>query len=178
MAATVAVAWSCELRPVTNSIVDARWSVPVPADLAAASPQATATYYHRSEGPGRDSEWYDDLRVKRAGWPFLALRGVDGPLPTRGYLPSTIFLPDSKYVPAFARGHLLPLGPILPGFAVDTLIYGAAAWVALAVLAGLGATVRKFRGRCPGCGYPRAAGALRCPECGHLARAQSKSPGS
>ena len=160
---TVAAAWYCELRPGGNVIVDLAHNVPLPPDLVLAGGPTTAAYYHRSVGPGRMSEWHDDLKVKSAGWPLLAMRGVEGP--ARTYLPSTILLPDTAIVPKFAREKILPLRPIPLGFAADTLLFGSASWLGFAALARLRAAVRRARGRCGGCGYPRA-GEERCPECG------------
>ena len=166
MALTAAVAWWCELRPVTNYVVDVAEGVIVPPDVARASQRPVALYYHRSEEFGRIHQWYDELRIKRAGWPLLALQGMDGPAAARPFLPSTVFLPDSKYLPEFARKHPIPLRPMLPGFAVNTLLYGTVTWCLLALLARLRGKVRSLRKRCTGCGYPRQPETDRCPECG------------
>ncbi|MHC4102380.1 MAG: hypothetical protein ACYSW1_16050, partial [Planctomycetota bacterium] len=66
--------------------------------------------------------------------------------------------------------RVIPLAPIWPGFAVDTLFY-AAIWAALLLLlVGPGAvrrTARAARGLCGHCGYDlRHAGHEACPECG------------
>jgi hypothetical protein len=167
MAITVLVAWWCELRPVTNAVVDVAASAPMPADLKAATKRTVSSYYHRSEGFGRTSEWYDDFKVKHAGWPLLALRGVDGPSLTRPFLPSTVYLPDKPLVPPQVRGKAIPLRPVLPGFAVDTLLYGVVAWFGFELLARLRGRLRRFRSRCPGCGYPLDPSTTRCSECGH-----------
>ena len=165
MASTVAVAWWCELRPGRNVIVDLAHNVALPPDLVREGWPKTAAYYHRSLGPARMSEWHDDLKVKSAGWPLLAMRGVEGPAAAHTYLPSTVLLPDTALVPEFARGKILPLRPIATGFAVDTLLYATAAWLAFAGAARLRGIVRRSRGRCAACGYPRA-GSGPCPECG------------
>ena len=60
-----------------------------------------------------------------------------------------------------------PLRPIWPGFAIDTLVYGAL-WLGL--LVGFGATKRALRtrrGHCPQCGYDlRGDLDAGCSECG------------
>lgn len=168
LAATVLIAWWCELRPVTNTVVDVAGSAPMPADLVTTAGRTTAWYFHRSEGFGRVSEWFDDFKVKRAGWPCLSLRGVDGPSMARPFLPSTVYLPDGALVPPFARGRAIPLHPVFPGFAVDTLLYSVAAWLAFELLARLRGSLRRVRSRCPGCGYPLESGSARCSECGRV----------
>jgi hypothetical protein len=69
------------------------------------------------------------------------------------------------------RGRIfLPLRPIWTGLIGDTLIFGAAAWIAMTALTSLRSQVRRRRGACARCGYDlRATPAdSACPECGVL----------
>jgi hypothetical protein len=61
----------------------------------------------------------------------------------------------------------LPLIPIWPGFAINTLLYGAALWLLLAGPGALRRIMRRRRGRCPKCNYDlRGVSGVGCPECG------------
>lgn len=73
----------------------------------------------------------------------------------------------------------IPLRPIVLGFAINTFLFAALICSLLAGCCALRIGIRRFRGRCPGCGYPRAglagvevvqlsAMATSCPECGRL----------
>jgi hypothetical protein len=66
----------------------------------------------------------------------------------------------------------LPLRPIWPGFAINTVFYAAVLWVLFA-LGGTPFALRKWRrirhGLCPKCGYDLRGGgseSTTCPECG------------
>ena len=82
-------------------------------------------------------------------------------------------------LPLFSRGGpygdlfrpQLPLRPIWPGFAVNTLFYATILWLLIPGPFVLRRLIRRKRGRCPKCGYdlrgqPPEAGAGGCPECG------------
>lgn len=64
-----------------------------------------------------------------------------------------------------AGGYELPLRPIWPGFAVNTLFYAAVLWLLIWGPFALRRLVRKQRGLCPACGYP-VGGLATCTECG------------
>ena len=89
---------------------------------------------------------------------------------------------DEARLPAWRRGlrvaspdappdeHLLPLDPVWPGFAYNTLAYGGAAWALLATPTLVGFIFgrkrrRRRRGLCVACGYDMR-GLESCPECG------------
>ncbi len=59
----------------------------------------------------------------------------------------------------------LPLRPVWPGFAVNTLFYASVAWVALTAPGSVRRWRRTRRGRCPACGYDMSR-LNTCPECG------------
>lgn len=69
------------------------------------------------------------------------------------------------------RGRIfLPLRAIWTGLIGDTLIFGAAAWIAMATFAGVRSSMRRRRGACSQCGYDLRAtpAGSACPECGVL----------
>jgi hypothetical protein len=59
----------------------------------------------------------------------------------------------------------LPLRPIWPGFAPNTLFYAAILWGLFAAPFALRRRLRIRRGLCPACAYPIGASVL-CTECG------------
>ncbi len=59
----------------------------------------------------------------------------------------------------------LPLGPIWPGFAVNTLFYAAVLWLLIPGPFALRRLIRRQRGLCPKCGYPMGESSV-CTECG------------
>jgi len=59
----------------------------------------------------------------------------------------------------------LPLRPIWPGFAVNTLSYAAILWLLICGPFVLRRLVRRRRGLCPACAYPMGDSAT-CTECG------------
>ncbi len=62
--------------------------------------------------------------------------------------------------------RVLPLRPIRPGFAVNTLFYAALLWLPFALYT-VRRLIRQRRGLCLACGYDlRHAGHEACPECG------------
>lgn len=65
----------------------------------------------------------------------------------------------------------LPLTPLWPGFAVNSLLYACAWWLLMSGASALRRRHRLQRNRCAGCGYSREGlpGDARCPECGQQA---------
>jgi hypothetical protein len=63
----------------------------------------------------------------------------------------------------------IPLFPIWPGFALNTLFYAAIAWGLWRIPILIRRHRRRIRGLCLKCAYNRAglAPGARCPECGH-----------
>ena len=61
----------------------------------------------------------------------------------------------------------LPLRPVWPGFAINTLFYAAILWLIIPGPFVLRRLIRRRRGLCPACGYDlRHAEHEACPECG------------
>ncbi len=108
------------------------------------------------------------------GWPMLAMWGSFGVELPRG-APKAV-----HWAVALPRQdvhgvrddwtRVIPLAPIWLGFAVDTLFYGLAWVVLIALVVGPGAlrrASRRRRGRCLRCAYDlRGIPAGACPECG------------
>jgi hypothetical protein len=65
-------------------------------------------------------------------------------------------------------GRCLPIGPLWPGFAINTLFYAAVLWglwLLFAATFALRQWRRVRRGLCPACAYPVGASEV-CTECG------------
>jgi hypothetical protein len=118
-----------------------------------------------------DINWSRDADVwlVRAGWPFPCVRHVD--VQGQGVVTSDPTVPTNPLGSWFTVTTLLPIRPLWPGLAWNTLIY-AATW--FSVLFGAyqfwrtaRSTLRRRRNQCPACGYSLAGVATNlCPECG------------
>ena len=130
------------------------------------------------EGFYRDVAW---------GWPVWALRSR---LAIR-WLPTNI-IGDAPVEVAYVEGGIvthylwtddaylwtdggepfaLPLVPIWPGFAVNTVFYAAILWLPIRGPFVLRRHIRRKRGLCVSCGYDlRHADHDACPECGYTSR--------
>jgi hypothetical protein len=118
----------------------------------------------------------------RIGWPCLSLSGERFEHQAAQVVPagSTWPLSDSTVqwaieLPAPAgpqgwmlRGDLLPLRPLWPGFAINTVFYAAIVWLLCAVPLALRRRNRIRKGLCAKCGYDLRgiASEPACPECG------------
>ena len=75
---------------------------------------------------------------------------------------------------------LLPLRPLWPGFAINTLFYAGVLWVLFCGPFSLRRMIRRRRGQCPACAYPIGKSPV-CTECGadlHQNRARQEAAGS
>jgi predicted nucleic acid-binding Zn ribbon protein len=73
----------------------------------------------------------------------------------------------------------LPLRPLWPGFAVNTLFYAAVLWLLFAGPSAVRRMIRQRRGQCAMCAYPIGTNE-RCTECGaalHQNRARQEAAG-
>ncbi len=66
---------------------------------------------------------------------------------------------------ATIRSISLPLRPIWPGFAINTLFYGTLLWLLIYGLSVMRRFLRLKRGLCPKCAYPVGESEI-CSECG------------
>jgi hypothetical protein len=102
---------------------------------------------------------YAYLRSNDAGWPLRALscgRHEEG-------LPLEL---DFAYrLGLKGKDPSLPIRPIWPGFAINTLFYGGILWLLFAAPVALRRWRRVRRGLCPACAYPVGESAV-CTECG------------
>ena len=63
--------------------------------------------------------------------------------------------------------HILPLRPIWPGFAINTILYAAMLWLLTLGPFAARRMIRRKRGLCIKCGYDlRGVEHEKCPECG------------
>jgi hypothetical protein len=114
--------------------------------------------------------WVDDGR----GWPLLSMHvsfnTAADPNDDAAVIADCIggiALPGRASVRSIGVWDLraLPLLPIWPGFAINTIIYSGILWMILVLPFALRRQRRIRRGLCPSCAYPIGASEL-CTECG------------
>ena len=135
------------------------------ADLTNEIPYWARRHLNQRELKAHDERYY---AVYASGWP---LRALSGQLRLAGMSSGYTLSPSALIVlppPPLLRNdqsRLIPLLPIWPGFAINTLFYATILWL---LFAGLG-TVRRWRrckrGLCPKCAYPQGTSEV-CTECG------------
>ncbi len=116
------------------------------------------------------------------GWPMFALQAqwdgrnasVDHTKRWRGGISRTSVVPMSPSTNGVLLNelHVLPCGPMWPGFAINTLFYAAILWMLFAApfaLRRLRGGRRIKRGLCVKCAYPVGASEV-CTECGAAVR--------
>ena len=110
-----------------------------------------------------------------AGWPLLCLRGrTDRNVNLR---------PQSHdagiaWVTVGQAKRAFPWHPLWWGLLGNTVVYGSAmlsCWYASVYAF---RAIRRWRGRCPACGYPTDGNSSRCPECGTPRRASDQATGT
>jgi hypothetical protein len=99
------------------------------------------------------------------GWPFVAIsqRFVRSQSDRSTSSSIDLAFPDFAGNPRSPR--LLPLRPIWPGFAINTLFYAGMLWLLFAAPFALRRRRRIRRGLCPACAYPVGDSEV-CTECG------------
>lgn len=112
--------------------------------------------------------------VTWAGWPMRSMN-TDWFASQRdwsaiGWLSDRVVRQPPRYGCVLeTRALMIPLRPVVAGFALDTAFYAAAWWMLLAAPFALRRLIRRKRGLCAVCGYDlrgRGAKHERCPECG------------
>jgi len=124
--------------------------------------------------------WQKVESMESRGWPCRALWCIPGEGKGYGMDPPEggILVPDWAAVSGnrFLQ-PTLPLRPIWPGFAINTLFYAAVLWMVFAAPFALRRMIRRRRGQCQRCAYPIGSSPV-CTECGaaHAFHAQASSP--
>jgi hypothetical protein len=117
-----------------------------------------------------------------AGWPLLSLMGGRWVFNQWDHVAIRQVTVNEEFIHALAVPdggwrRVLPLGPIWPGFAINTILYAAILW---GVFFGPGMVkrgLRRRRGLCPACAYPIGSSPV-CTECGKPVRLANSGPQS
>ena len=99
---------------------------------------------------------------------YLVHGGVLWPKATGTLLPGESLVNGPVVMNAgkwYCDQRLIPLCPIWPGFAINTLFYAGVLWMLCCGPFALRRMIRRRRGRCPQCGYPIGQSPV-CTECG------------
>jgi hypothetical protein len=180
---SVGVAWYAEMRErwaethvQIVSPAPTEWPLPVPATWrppfsafredrwgSVVLGLGSGTMWVEADGTAHSIKY--EAKYYRAGWPLLALGG--------GFLRGSDLIGDRLHGDwrlDWTAGSVvnLPLIPLWPGFALNTLFYAALAWGLWQVPIAIRRRCRRKAGRCDLCGYDLqgiAAGSP-CPECG------------
>ncbi len=175
----VAVAWGCVLlfwdlgyrgtvthTPHIAKELSMRYN-PVASEIPVAVFEGWEEIYlgHRFSVAVVNSELSLDVYtyVVSAGWPIYSMRGVLRFANGDGNLRSLWLLPwEPRYNPI-----AIPLRPIWPGFAINTVFYAAILWLLMFGVFTTRSLIRRKRGHCIKCSYDlRGAEHEACPECG------------
>ena len=116
-------------------------------------PEWSRFHDQSSQIPDPFTCWYETAR----GWPVASMNG-------RKEI-SRLGPPIKVVNEIDIRGRVLPLRPIAPGFAINTLFYGGILWLLFAAPFAIRRWRRVKRGLCPACGYPVGTSDV-CTECG------------
>ncbi len=121
---------------------------------------------------------YTVLHLYRVGWPLESLESQTASRHAFGRLPNSTWSPAIRIPSALRPEWLtrsgreyqdeLPLRPIWPAFALNTLFYSTVVWVLVIAFYSIRRVRRRLGSRCASCGYP-ISGLTLCPECGTLA---------
>ena len=177
-------------HPAATLFSDDHLAVGVERRIGLERRAATTIRYWEAMTTAMSQEWTGpeqgmfDLRI-RAGWPLRALEGSrtePGSTPADRFRYRWLWRIGSMEANPYQRGQLpliprflLPLKPLWPGFAINTLMYAALVWLLLFAPLALRRAVRRRRNRCECCGYPRGTSSV-CSECGAALRDAALTP--
>ena len=108
----------------------------------------------------------------RAGWPAPSLMSQQRQVAPFGEHPiesfnNGIFQPEWTYQFNPIAGRRIPLRPMWPGFAINTILYAVILWSLTLGPFTARRVIRRKRGHCPKCGYYlRGEFTSGCSECG------------
>jgi hypothetical protein len=101
------------------------------------------------------------------GWPMVSLESQHWV--TRSASDQFRALTLSGWPLSVQSQRELPIVPVWPGFAVNTILYGGVIWLIVASTAAIRSRRRLKRGLCPKCAYP-VGESEECTECGAILR--------
>lgn len=197
---TLLVAWRCHrfawMEGTRTTIENPEWPIAVPATWPPAPDEAERTEdgsiatesfsivlpprSPRLRRPPDDA--YFGVGAYESGWPFRAcVRYVahDGYLMKTteaelGFIRAGVPGPFQLQWSSDPNANRLPILPLWPGFAINTLFYGTLAFAAMAGASAIRRRRRFKRGLCVHCAYPLTGGNV-CPECGVAVASTSES---
>ncbi len=74
-------------------------------------------------------------------------------------------MPRDPSPPTYDSGVMVPIRPVRPGFALNTIFYATLLWLLIPGPFALRRFLRVRRGLCPKCAYPMGESSV-CTECG------------
>lgn len=116
------------------------------------------------------------LRLGTLDMGFPSLPSMSGPTPALpapgmrlGSKPLATMPPPPPLAPSQTADRLLPLRPLWPGFATNSVFYAVIAWLLWMLFTMAMRMQRRLRRRCGGCAYPIGVSPV-CTECGRKVR--------
>jgi hypothetical protein len=115
------------------------------------------------------------VRARAYGWPALSMMYLDSP-PSAGQSGQSSRVQGGWRVRNgnVVAQRILPLRPLWPGFAINTLFYAGILWLLFGAPFALRRRSRIRRGLCPACAYPIGASAV-CTECGATVQSSART---
>ncbi len=168
----------CFTRQPSDMRHPGRDHAPAPAGKGVGVMEWSVYGFDRLRVTDRTSSRAESQHTTRAGLPLRCLVGrfngaSTGAWPSRRTSEEYVGawpVPLRQVGPPGLKGRsFLPLRPIWPGFALNTLFYAAIPWLLIPGPFALRRFLRVRRGLCPKCAYPMGGSAV-CSECGNQFR--------
>lgn len=177
----IAVAWGCVLWVPMSMSFGTPWPVERKWGQLAVLCRSGSFGIHDYESLGAKTPPDDAISnyyMLQAGWPVRSLyRSKNGvtfdylgwPRPIDMWEPE--MLSEGVELPTGLRfldrqwRRFLPVVPLWPGFAINTIFYAAILWLLFAAPGFVRRRIRSKRGLCPACAYPVGTSPV-CTECG------------